>query len=222
MLAEVSTSGGPVQIDFLPETQKRYRFSHRISDRRMKAHFYNNLGAEALADGDGEGALAFFLEALSFDARFSPALVNRGVAYRFLGDPGLAEESYKEALEIDPTEMTAASNLSQLYEGLGRAEEAGEYARLVRKYRKRNPFYHFGLGLIAARDDRHAEAVEHFRRAIRRQRQDAGFREELAGSYVDLGRLRKARRSLRRALDLARSVAERERLNERLSELGGG
>lgn len=219
MIAEVSTSGGLVQVDFLPELEKSYRLRRRISDRRTLAHYYNNLGAEAMAREDVSAALALFRRARDSDETFTPAWVNHGVAMRHLGRNEEAESSYLRALEIDPREMTAASNLVLLYEATGRYRDADPWIRRVRRYRQRNPFYHFSLGLRASRSGELREAVGHFKRAIRRQRGDAGFRAELAEAYVDLGRLTKARRSYRRALEQAASDEERQRYRRRLEAL---
>jgi Flp pilus assembly protein TadD len=216
MIAEVSTSSGLVQVDFLPELEKRYRSRRTISDERTLAHYYNNLGAEQLALGDAKAALDLFQRSQAVDSSFTPAWVNQGVAWRYLDRTEEAEASYKRALEIDPGEMTAASNLAILYEAVGRPKEAAPYLERVRRYRKRNPFFHFSLGLQAFRSGELEEAVIHFKRAIRRQRKDAGFRAELAEVYLGLGMQRKAQRSLKKAIKLAESDEKRRQYQRRL------
>jgi Flp pilus assembly protein TadD len=216
MIAEVATSAGMVQVDFLPELEKRYRSPRRISDQRMLAHYYNNLGAETFSIGDHEAALVLFRRSLEVDDTFTPAWVNNGVALRRLGRREEAEKSYLRALEIDPSEMTAASNLALLYAAMSRAKDAEPYFELVSRYRKRNPFYHFSLGLEASRNGELKAAVKHMSRAIRRQRKDAGFRAELAEVYLDLGRERKAKRSLKRAIYHAVGDEERDQYQRRL------
>ena len=219
MIAEVSTSSGLVQVDFLPELEKRYRSRRRISDHRTLAHYYNNLGAEELTLGNVEAALELFDRAQATESTFTPAWVNQGVALRHLGRTEEAEASYKRALEIDPSEMTAASNLALLYDALGRPRDAAPLLEQVRRYRKRNPFYHFSLGLEASRAGEARAAVTHLKRAIRRQRKDAGFRSELAEVYLDLGLHGKARRSLGKAIKYAEEEEKREMYRRRLASL---
>jgi Flp pilus assembly protein TadD len=216
MIAEVSTASGLVQVDFLPHIEKQYRLQRRISDQRMLAHYYNNLGAEHLSVGKAGSALDLFRRAQAADPTFTPAWVNQGVALRHLDRNQEAEESYLRALEIDPDEMTAASNLALLYESMGREKDAAPYLGQVRRYRKRNPFFHFSLGLQAARDSEPRVAVKHFKRAIRRQRKDAGFRAELAEAYLALGLEGKARRSLGKAIKRAETDEKRTLYQRRL------
>jgi Tfp pilus assembly protein PilF len=220
MIAEVSTPPGYVLVDFLPEAEKRYRDVRRISDERTLAHYYNNLGAEALAGGGVETALDYFGKALEQDPSFTPAWVNRGAAYRRRGDDALSEASYRKALEIDPSDVTAASNLVGLLHSTGRGVEAQAYAETVRRFRWRNPFYHFSRGLVAARADDLAAAKVHFKRAVRRRRSDPAFHAELAEVLIGLGEPRRACRSLRKAIKHTEDLEGVRRLELRLGEPG--
>lgn len=219
MIAEVWTPPSYTLVDFLPETEKRYRAVRRISDQRTLAHYFNNLGAEAFADGRSSEALEFFRKALAVDPTFAPAWVNQGAVYRRMGDDARSEESSLKALEVDPTEMTAASNLAQLYQATGREKEAALYRRMVQRFRQRNPFYHFHLGLTAVRDGDLEAAERHFKRAIRRRRNDPLFHAELAAVHLELDHPGKARRSLKKAIQHAEDEDRRRRLELRLQEI---
>ena len=203
MYAEVEADNGLTQVDFLPGTGKLYRSTRRILTPRVWAHFYSNLGVERLTDGRPVEAVALFERALENDARFSQALVNRGVAYHRLGDTARAEESFLRALEVDPGEMAAATNLAALYLARGRQAEAEPWLERVGGYLRRNPFHHFRLGLRAAREQDLEAAIVSFREAIRRRPEEAFFHLELARVLERSGKHEEAGASLKRALALA-------------------
>ncbi len=222
MFAEVEFENGRVRVDFLPGENKRYRLVRRISDQRALAHYFNNLGAESLADGAIDRALAHFETARALDDTLGPVWVNQGVARRQAGDFKGAEASYLKALEVDPSETTAAVNLALLYRKLGRAKEAEVYERRVERHRQRNPFHHFGLGVEATERGDNAAAVKHFKGAISRAPDEPDFYVELAGVYARIGQSGKAEQSLVKALKLTSGEAERRTLVERLEQIRAG
>ena len=219
MYAEVEADNGLIQVDFLPPGKKVYRSTRRITTPRVYAHFYSNLGVERLTAGDPAGSISLFERALQHDPGFSQARVNLGVAQRRSGEPKRAEETFLLALEADPREMAAASNLAALYLGQGRRVEAEPLLSRVAGHLRRNPFYHFRRGLRAGQEEEWETALGHVREAIRRHPQEALFHVELARLQVRVGRERQARSSLERALKLAESDEERQRIRSRLTEL---
>jgi len=219
MFAEVEIENSRLRVDFLPGERKRYHLVQRISDRRALAHYYNNLGAEAVEANSLDEALAYFAEALRMDESLSLAWVNQGVALRRSGDLVGAEASYRRALEVDPSETTAATNLAALLELLGRSGEAEHFRRIVKAHQQRNPIYHYRLGLEKATLGDLQEAAQHLRVAIRRDSEDPEFHAALSAIYTRLDRSRKADQSLKRALALCASDAERDSIRLRLEEL---
>lgn len=212
MFAEVETSDGFTRVDFLPGVEKRYRSVRRIDEARVLAHYYSNLGAEALTAGELERAMAMFGRALEADDSLAAVWVNRGVTQRRLGRLEEAEASYLRALEIEPDEISAASNLVSLYRATGRERQAAPYLRQIRKHRRSNPFYHFRRGLEAAERGDLKTARRRLKKAIRLLPDDVMFRVELGQLQVRSGRLRRAVRSFSRALELATDEAQRARL----------
>jgi len=99
MIVEVEIENGHKVVDFLPEAEKRYRAVRRISDERALAHYYNNLGVEALAVNEPQRALRFFDLALGADEGFGYGWTNAGVAHRRAGDFEAAEKNHLKALE---------------------------------------------------------------------------------------------------------------------------
>ena len=219
MFAEVETSDGLIRVDFLPGVEKRYRSVRRIGEQRVLAHYYSNLGAEALTRDELDRAMSMFAKALAADETLAAAWVNMGVTQRRLGRIDEAEASYLRALELDSGEVSAASNLASLYRATGRARKAAPYLKQVRKHRGRNPFYHFRRGLEAANHGELRVADRRLRKAIRLLPEDVMFRAELAKIQARAGRTRRAERTLRRALKLADEEEERLRLEGLLAQL---
>lgn len=220
MLAEVEVENGHMEVDFLPGGEKRYRRLRRVSEERVVAHYYNNLGVENLAKGDAETSLAYFEKAVAADASFAHAWTNLGVAHRHLGDFERAEESHLKALEVDPDEATAMTNLASLYLAAGRRDEAEPLLEKVESHLNRNPFHHFTQGTNAAKSGDPAAAVRHFREAIRRHPQEAPeFHAALGEALAEAGEVDKARQSLEKALRLAEDGNLRRRVRNRLAAL---
>ena len=216
MFAVVETSEGPIRVDFLPGVEKRYRAVRRIEEARVLAHYYSNLGAEALTGDDLEEAMTRFGRALESDPTLAAAWVNMGVTQRRLGRLADAEASYLRALELDRNEISAASNLVSLYRATGRERQAAPYLRQIRKHRRLNPFFHFRQALEAAQQGRLRTARRRLRKAIRLLPDDVMFHLELGRMQMRSDRPRQAARSYRRALELSTDEAQRARIEQLL------
>ena len=219
MFAEIDTGDRMTRVDFLPGVEKRYRLVRRVGERRVLAHYFSNLGAEALTDDDLELASEMFTKALEADETLAAAWVNMGVTHRRLGQPELAESCYLRALQLDPREISAASNLARLYQATGRERLAAPYLRQVRKHRRSNPFWHFRLGQEAAARGDLQGAVGKLKRAVRLLPEDALFRAELGKLQERAGKLRRAERSYARALQLAGDEDQRRAIERLLEQI---
>lgn len=219
MFAEVETAAGRVRVDFLPGVDKRYRSVQQVDEQRVLAHYYNNLGAEALTGDDLDRAMSMFAKALAADGTLAATWVNMGVTQRRLGRLEDAEASYLRALELEPGEVSAASNLAGLYRFAGRPREAAPYLARVKRHRRSNPFWHFRVGLDAAvRGDLRA-AARSLKKAVRLMPDDPLFLTELGKVQKRSGNLRRAERNYIRALQLATDEEQRQVLEALLRQL---
>lgn len=218
LFAEVPAGRDVVAIDFLPGSDKRYRRPRLVGEERVIAHFYSNLGAESLAAGEPQRALAELRQAIATDPTFGWAWTNLGVVYRQLGRPEEAEAAYLEGHRLDPSDVTPLSNLAALYDAQGKERKAARLERRVEKHRRRSPFFHYRLSLQASAAGRPQEAIAHMRRAVRRGPEDPALRARLAELYHADGRHRKAEQSLELALHYAGEPELRERLERLLAE----
>jgi tetratricopeptide (TPR) repeat protein len=111
------------------------------------------------------------------------------------------------------------SNLSTLYENTGRQADAKRYAAKVAKFKKRNPYYHFSLGLQAYQSGEYKESIEHYKTALKLKSAEHNFYMALAKAYFQLGQMDKASESLKLALKNAPDNNSKDRYNEKLALL---
>jgi tetratricopeptide (TPR) repeat protein len=114
-----------------------------------------------------------------------------------LARPDLAVERLRDTLARAPSYLPARLKLAEAL------LEAGEMEESRRKFAELTdpscaPAVEFGLGTIAARAGRHAEAVTHFERAVTLFPEFAAAHYALARSYRALGRLDQAEAALAR------------------------
>ncbi len=80
-----------------------YDFDHEmesriISDERAAAHYFNNIGAEHMLDGETDLAYAYFRQSILRDDGYAPAWINMGILHRRQGMPEYAEVAFLQAL----------------------------------------------------------------------------------------------------------------------------
>jgi tetratricopeptide (TPR) repeat protein len=188
--------------DFLPFRPKAYKTFKPIDDLRAAAHYYNNLGAEALMAGDLEKARQLLEIATGIAPRFEKAVNNMGVCLARSGDSEGALELYRKGLEIDPENPMILTNLTRLYQQTGRASEADQLLTKLEESNASNPFFFIYQGEMALSRGENDKALNYMVRAMR---QDSELPEVHVGFvkvYVALGDLEKARHHLERALKL--------------------
>ncbi len=105
---------------------------------------------------------------------------NLGVSYQNQKNYSKAIESYKKAIELDPTYIEAYNNLGILHQEIGEDNGAFEiYQKLI----KVNPRYekaYNNLGVLFYKKGRYEEAVEAFQKAI-------AINPDNIESYINLG-----------------------------------
>lgn len=187
-----------------------------ISDRRAQALFYSNIGVERMLNGDTPGAFANFLASLQRDSTFSPAWVNLGILYRREGFPDYAEAAYFAALDNEPENLVAMSNLTSLYIEIGDMDLAQEYRQKVTKHRMQNPYYRYFLAKDAFEDGDYREAIMHLKYAIKKREDEAMFYSLLGLSYLMSGDREEAQRWMAKAESAASSQQERQVYSQKL------
>jgi len=221
IVAGMNVDGNLRTYDFLPYSVKSYRSFKPIDDLTAMAHFYNNLGAEALLDGDLERATREIELAHRIAPDFTKAINNLGVCRARAGDTAGAEQIYRHGLEIEPDNGPILSNLLRLYQETGRQEEVGRMLEKLETLKISNPFYYVYRGENALADGDLQKALEYMVEGLRRDSELPEVHVGLAEVYLATGDLDRARHHVERALRLDSTHPEARRLLA-LLERGSG
>ncbi len=112
--------------------------------------------------------------------------ISQGNALFSHGEPAMAAEHYRAALELDPGNVTAHMNLGSALNNLRRFEEAARHYERALALDPRNPLAHRNLGNTLQGLGRLEDAVEHYGEALRIAPGDAATQQSY---YSALNRL---------------------------------
>jgi tetratricopeptide (TPR) repeat protein len=189
-------------FDFLPYRQKAYREFKPVDDLTAAAHYYNNLGAEALLAGNLERANELIATATRIAPRFDKAINNLGVIQARQGDPAKALETYQRGLAVSPDNSTILVNMAHALQQLGRSQEADQTLAKVEAENTTNPFFFIYEGEVALGRGETDKALDYMVRALRLDSELPEVHLGFVKVYLALGDLEKARHYLDRALKL--------------------
>lgn len=219
IVAGLFISGEMRTYDFLPYRVKAYKDFKQIDDLRATAHFYNNLGAEALLAGDLDRAMELLEIAASIDPAFTKGINNYGVAHARRGEYRRAIELYREGLKADPDDVPLLTNLARAHQQLGEIEQAEALLGQIEGYHHTNPFFFVYRGELALSRGDHAQALEYLRQAMRRDAEVPEVHLALVKVYIALGEVEKARHHLGRSLTLDATHPDALRYAELLASM---
>lgn len=188
--------------DFLPYRPKAYKTFNPIDDLTAAAHFYNNLGAEALMNGDLERAYELLTVATRIAPRFEKAVNNLGVARARGGDLAAAVELYQKGLAIDPDNAMILTNMTRAYQQLGRTREADDLLAKIEASNTSNPFFFVYQGEMALSRGESQKALDYMVKALRLDTEAPEVHVGFVKVYLAMGEMDKARHHLERALKL--------------------
>ncbi|QUN07516.1 hypothetical protein KDN34_03680 [Shewanella yunxiaonensis] len=206
-------------VDFVPaETLRAYR-TDRVDESMVQAMFFNNLAAEAMINDDWNRAYALLKVSLQLQPQFIAALNNLAIVYRNNHLQPMAEVVYRHALQLEPNNLTTLYNLAVLLDLEGRLDEWIAVNRILELERIRNPYYYYGMGQQAYREQRFSDAIRWYRQAIEKANYRHEFYFGLSRSYWMLGERKAAEANLRKALLLSRDDNWTKRYQAKLNVL---
>ena len=211
IVAGMYLSGELQTYDFLPYRPKAYRDFNPIDDLQAAAHYYNNLGAEALLAGDMQEARRLIEIAAAIAPDFPKALNNLGVIRARSGDAAGAEQAYKQALAADPGNSAVMTNVARLLQQAGRGNEAEEMLASIEAGNTTNPyFFVYQADMALVRGDQ-KRALDYMSKALSLDSESPDVHVGLVKVYLALGETDKARHHLARALALDATNPEARR-----------
>jgi tetratricopeptide (TPR) repeat protein len=212
IVAGMYVGGDLKTYDFLPYRAKGYKDFKPIDDLTASAHYYNNLGGEALLEGDYEKAGKYLPIATQIDPGFVKAWSNLGVYYARSGQPERALEALQKGLAIEPQSSTLLINLASVYQDQGRQEEAARLLAQVEELETANPYFFLYQSDLALARGQPQKALDYLARALRQDTENPDVHVGLAQVYLALGEMAKARHHLSRALTLDATNVEARKL----------
>lgn len=167
------------------------------------AHQSMQLGHAARKAGRADEALGHYRTAVDSEPQSAEAQSVYGLMLLQLGRAAEAEAPLRKAVEIAPRHPAVRMNFAQW---LAQQENLEEAVRVVEGIVADEPNRHWAwerLGELKARQQRYAEAVVHFRRAIELQPRDPSLLFKFAQACFDSGRRAESRQVLATAAALA-------------------
>lgn len=190
----------------------------RLTQRSLVARYHNNVAMESLARGELAAARAHMATALELEADRASHWSNAGVLELRAGDVEAARRAYDRALQLDPDNTNALFNMIGMARRDGDGEREARFRERLRQVQQRDPFHHFLQAIDYESAGDFANAVAHYRRAIKLHRGDHRFHAALANALQRSGDTARARDALERAMTLSEG-ATRASYRERLLAL---
>lgn len=222
IVAGMTIDGQLSTFDFLPYRPKAYRDFNPIDDLTAVAHFYNNLGAEALLDGDVEGALPDLRIAHALAPDFEKAINNLAVALMRLDRTEEAIALYERGLALHPLSVPLLNNLARAWQALGREERAEELLVRLESVNETNPYFYLYRGEVALASGDLERALEYMRQALRIETEVPEVHLGLTKVFLAMGDFERARHHVDRALKLDATNVEARRFAVLLERAAGG
>lgn len=219
IVAGMRVDGNLRTFDFLPYQPKSYRDFEPIDELQATAHYYNNLGAEALLAGDLEGAYDLFRIAAALAPGFEKASNNVGVALMRMGRYQEAVAVFETALENDPKDVALLSNLARAYQQIGRDRQAMALLTTIESVHQTHPYFFIYRGELALSQGETDKALEFMVKALRRDSEIPEVHVGLAKVYLAVGDVGRARHHVARALRLDATHPEARRYAAMIEDL---
>ncbi len=218
VLVELGFPGKRV-VDFNIDDFRASYARRQVRDRRALAHYYNNMGVERMQAGETVEALLYFREAIDNDRHFSPPWGNLGTLYRRNGRLAYAEGAYLQALDANPGDSVAMSNLVALYGQQGDAERAAGYRRRVDAHRMRNPYYRYRLAREAFLAEDYDSSIGHLKFSVRKKKNEDTFYFLMGLNYLKKGNETAARRWLKKGEQVSEDDGPQRNYHSKLEML---
>ncbi len=204
------------EVDFQYRSEKKFWNRKVVGDKRAKAHYFNNIGSEALLKKDYSLAEKLLRRSIDLDSSFSFVWSNLGVLFKAIKRVDEAEECFERAIILDTKNHTAKMNLAGLYESQGFKKKSDKLKDTIKKIMRMNPYYHFDLGLTEYNRQNYRDAIKNFKRAIKRDPKKSEFYKKLAAAYYKVGDLIKSKKYLKKGQKYAGSDKEKEKYQKKL------
>jgi tetratricopeptide (TPR) repeat protein len=175
-----------------------------------------------LAQRNPRAAIDAFATALKLKPDLLDGHRGLGQAYQAVGQTDRAVESYQKALALRDNDVVALNNLAWiLAEVRKKPEEALRLATKANQLAPQSPEVMDTLGWIQYQRGAYAEAEKLLAGAVERAPNNAAIQFHLGMTYYRLGKKNEAVSTLRRAARLDPNLAQSQKIDQVVKELGG-
>jgi Tfp pilus assembly protein PilF len=188
----------------------------------MLALVYQNLGVEAMADGELDRAFWLLREGIAHDPANANLYNALGVIHRRAGDAETAEALFRFALSEFGDRLIVLRNYRELLLAAGRESEAGLLQQRMLKLPDPDPYPMIQLGDEARRAGDPDTALAYYRKAgkVAPYLHEIHFR--MARVHFELGERARGERQLEKARRKAWAERDKQRYQAKLQALSGG
>jgi len=157
------------------------------TDPDKKADAYANLGMGYLDQESYNRSLREFDRALELRPRHTRALHGMALTLQAQAENELAEDYFKQVLQVDPKKTSARNNYAAFLFEQSRYDEArAEFERASQAiFYPRRAMIFENLGYVALKQGDQLAAKEYFQRSLRLDRQRVNAHRELLRIYLD-------------------------------------
>lgn len=202
IVAGMYVDGEMATYDFLPYRPKSYRDFRPITDLAATGHYYNNLGAEALMNGDLDSAERWLEIAVRLTPDFDKAINNHAIVALRRNRLDDAVRFLEEGLELHPDNVPLLTNLVRAYQLQARHDRAAEVLDILEDLNRASPFFYVYRGDAALAAGDTVTALDYMRQALRADPEIPEVHVGLIRVYLATGRMAEARHHVERALRL--------------------
>ena len=192
---------------------------HPIRDKAAVAQFFSNRGLEYLLHGNTVDSFRYLRKALELDPGLPFLWTNLGAFYGRQGLLHEAEIADRYALQIEPKNMVAISNIARIYKGLGRLQLAAEFERRAKYFRERNPYYLYKLAMDSFLAGDYPAALGKIHTAIMRNDKEHRFFFLQGAIYKAMDKPQLATESFNRAIKLSANEKQADIYRRKIKSL---
>lgn len=209
-------------VDFNDVVPAREYPRREVSDNYAKGLFYSNLSVTALRDGDVRGSFAYLKKAIDLEPGNADMWINLGAFFASQDAHEEAIQAYQVALGVKRTSKASMSGLARSYAAIGDKERAAMYATKVRRYRQKNPFYHFAVAQAEFKNSNYTLAIRAIDKAIDLRRRNPRFHLLRGLAEQQLGDDEAAEKSFDKAKRYGKSDLNKLKMREDILSLNSG
>jgi tetratricopeptide (TPR) repeat protein len=154
------------------------------------------LGRLAQKKGNDKEAIAYFKLALDKNPGFASAMTELAILYEQIGQPALAEKSYRQLIKIRPDANMPKARLSRILLKSGRRQEAIGLLKEISGQARDQAQAGVLIGLVFVEESMLNEAVAEFKEVLKTSPDNDQARYLLASVYLEQGKQAEAKELL--------------------------